>query len=92
MPEHSHCCGNLKSHIYKNHFIFFQDGKLALLGCNSCFMSVAPSDDSVVAVSRTVGSNEILQIRSHAVREASPGCNLPEEEQGNLAQVEVNYV
>jgi hypothetical protein len=71
---------------------FFQDGKLALLGCNNCFMSVAHNDDSVVAISRTVGSDEIVQIRSHAVREVRPGSNLPEEEQGSLAQIEVNYV
>lgn len=70
----------------------FQDGKLALLGCNNCFMSVARNDDSVVAISRTVGSDEIIQIRSHAVREVRPGSNLPEEEQGSLAQIEVNYV
>jgi hypothetical protein len=72
--------------------VLFQDGKLALLGCNSCFMSVAPNDDSLVAISRTVGSDEIVQIRSHAVREVRPGSNLPEEEHGSLAQIEVNYV
>jgi protein FRG1 len=72
--------------------VLFQDGKLALLGCNSCFMSVEPNDDSLVAISRTVGSDEIAQIRSHAMREVRPGCNLPEEEQGSLAQIEVNYV
>jgi protein FRG1 len=70
----------------------FQDGKLALLGCNNSFMSVAHNDDSVVAISRTVGSDEVVHIRSHAVREVRPGCNLPEEEQGSLAQIEVNYV
>jgi hypothetical protein len=55
-------------------------------------MSVAPDDDSLVAISRTVGSDEIAQIRSHAMREVRPGSNLPEEEQGSLAQIEVNYV
>lgn len=70
----------------------FQDGKVALLGCNSCFISVARDDDSLVATSRTVGSDEIIQIRSHAVKEVRPGSELPEEEQGSLAQVEVNYV
>jgi len=45
-----------------------------------------------VATSRTVGSDEIIQIRSHAVKEVRPGSELPEEEQGSLAQVEVNYV
>jgi protein FRG1 len=72
--------------------VFLQDGKVALLGCNSCFMSVAHDDDSLVATSRTVGSDEIIQIRSHAVKEVRPGSELPEEEQGSLAQVEVNYV
>jgi protein FRG1 len=65
---------------------------MALLGCNSCFISVARDDDSLVATSRTVGSDEIIQIRSHAVREVTPGSELPEEEQGSLAEVEVNYV
>ncbi|XP_021927044.1 protein FRG1 homolog isoform X3 [Zootermopsis nevadensis] len=70
----------------------FQDGKLALLGCNGCFMSVAPDDDSVVATSKKVGSDEIVKVRSHAVKEVTPGSKLPEEEKGSLAQVEVNYV
>lgn len=65
---------------------------MALLGCNSCFISVARDDDSLVATSRTVGSDEIIQIRSHAVKEVRPGSELPDEEQGSLAQVEVNYV
>lgn len=72
--------------------VLFQDGKLALLGCNNCFMSVAPDDDSVVATSKKVGPDEIVQVRSHAVKEVTPGSKLPEEEQGSLAQIEINYV
>ncbi|XP_067000663.2 protein FRG1 homolog [Anabrus simplex] len=70
----------------------FQDGKLALLGCNGCFMSVAQDDDSVVAVSKTAGKDEIMQIRSSTARENENVKELPAEEQGSLAQVEENYV
>jgi protein FRG1 len=55
-------------------------------------MSVAPDDDSVVATSKKVGPDEIVQVRSHAVKEVTPGSKLPEEEQGSLAQIEINYV
>ncbi|PSN46187.1 Protein FRG1 [Blattella germanica] len=68
------------------------EGMLALLGCNSCFMSVAPTDDSVVATSKKAGLNEVVQVRSHAEREVMPGSDLPLEEQGSISQVELNYV
>jgi hypothetical protein len=55
-------------------------------------MSVAPDDDSVVATSKKVSLDEIVQVRSHAIREVRPDSSLPQEEQGSLAQVEVNYV
>nr|CAD7458282.1 unnamed protein product [Timema tahoe] len=70
----------------------FQGGKLALLGCNGCFMSVAPDDDSVVAEVKTAGAGEVLQLRSPAIREKDKSGEVPVEEQGNLSQVEVNYV
>ncbi|KAJ9591193.1 hypothetical protein L9F63_002264, partial [Diploptera punctata] len=70
----------------------FQDGKLALLGCNGCFMSITRDDDSVVAVNKKAGAEEIVQVRSHAEREVKPGSDLPQEEQGSISQVEVNYV
>ncbi|KAL0276569.1 UNVERIFIED_CONTAM: hypothetical protein PYX00_004121 [Menopon gallinae] len=70
----------------------FQDGKLALLGSNDCFMSVEPSDDSVVAKSRTAGVNEFIKIRSSATSEKDPDSHLPTEEKGNLSQIEENFV
>lgn len=70
----------------------FQDGKLALLGCNECFMSVVFSDDSVVARSKKAGQEEMLRIRSSVSKEVDPEADLPDEEKGNLAEVEENYV
>ncbi|XP_046985667.1 protein FRG1 homolog [Schistocerca americana] len=69
----------------------FQDGKTALLGYSGCFMSVS-EDDMLMAVNRVVGPNEVLQIRSCAVQEAPKTSSLPAEEEGNVKQVEINFV
>ena len=55
-------------------------------------MSITRDDDSVVALTRAAGPEEIVQVRSHVEREVKPGSDLPLEEQGNISQVEVNYV
>ncbi|XP_043237260.1 protein FRG1-like [Amphibalanus amphitrite] len=68
----------------------FQDGKMALQGGNSRFVS-ADSEDSVVVRSKTASEPEMLSIRSHAERVA-PGGSAPKEDEGNLNQVEINYV
>ncbi|KAJ8882700.1 hypothetical protein PR048_014512 [Dryococelus australis] len=70
----------------------FQDSHLALLGCNGCFMSVEEAEDSVVAHNKTAGRQQFMQLRSPAPRERSQASDVPLEEQGSLAQVEVNYV
>ncbi|GLG97786.1 hypothetical protein R5R35_010261 [Gryllus longicercus] len=70
----------------------FQEGKMALLGCNGCFMSVAQDDDSVVAVSKVAREDEMVQVRSMATADNEKSVDVPSEEQGSLAEVEVNYV
>jgi len=70
----------------------FQDGKTALQACTECFMSVDPEEDTVVALSKTAGEEQILQIRSQTVRDINPNKDIPVEEQGNMKQIEINYV
>lgn len=54
-------------------------------------MSVNPEDDSVIAQSLHAGPEEFCSIRSNKTKEVNKAV-LPEEEEGNLAEVEVNYV
>lgn len=70
----------------------FQDGKLALLGSNECFMSAEHDDDSIICRSKRVESDEILKIRTSNAAEHDPDGEVPSEEKGNLVQVEENYV
>ncbi|KAH0546372.1 protein FRG1 homolog [Cotesia glomerata] len=69
----------------------FQDGKLAILGNNSCFMSVTEEDD-VICNSKTAGPQEYVCLRSMVQRIDDPTKGIPIEEQGSLTEVEVNYV
>ncbi|XP_053604425.1 protein FRG1 homolog [Plodia interpunctella] len=68
----------------------FQDGKTAILSSLNKFMSVN-SEDSVVAQNQSAGDMEFCSIRSNKTREVNTVV-LPAEEQGDLAEVEVNYV
>ncbi|KAL3278812.1 hypothetical protein HHI36_016334 [Cryptolaemus montrouzieri] len=70
----------------------FQDGNLALQGFNECFFGVNPIDDAIIAKSKKAGENEILTVRSHTVREVNPLKDVPTEEQGDIKQIEENYV
>jgi len=70
----------------------FQDGKMALQAYTECFLSIDPEEDTVVAVSRTASEEQIMQIRSQTVRAVNPNKDIPEEEQGNIKQIEINYV
>lgn len=54
-------------------------------------MSVT-NDDDVICQSRTAGPSEHIVIRSITQRSQSPSWDIPKEEQGSLADVEVNYV
>ncbi|RWS04919.1 protein FRG1-like protein [Dinothrombium tinctorium] len=75
----------------------FQDEKLALLGCNNCFIS--PDEDNnniIVAKSKTATDNEFLKIRSNidpeAIKREEESKKIPDEEKGSLKTCEVNYV
>lgn len=70
----------------------FQDGKMALQSANGSFLAIDPEDDAVVALRKKVGEAEIAVIRTCAVRETGPVDDAPTEEQGSLAEVEINYV
>uniref|UniRef100_A0A1B6LVN5 Protein FRG1 homolog n=1 Tax=Graphocephala atropunctata TaxID=36148 RepID=A0A1B6LVN5_9HEMI len=70
----------------------FQDGKLALLSCTNCFMSIRPEDDHLVASSKTAGSAEFVQIRTTADMQTDDVNEVPVEEKGSLSQIEENYV
>lgn len=54
-------------------------------------MSVDPKDDAVLARSTAAGYDEFCNIRSNKTKEVNKSV-LPDEEQADLSQVEVNYV
>lgn len=69
----------------------FEEGKMALLGWNDCFMS-ADDEDSIIAKSKKAGPDQFLTIRCHTFKEVNPLKDVPEEEQGSVKQIEINYV
>ncbi|XP_044262761.1 protein FRG1 homolog [Tribolium madens] len=70
----------------------FQEGKLALQSYSDCFMSINDEDDAVVAVDKKAGPEHMVQVRSQTVKDVNPLKDVPAEEQGDLQQVEINYV
>lgn len=64
---------------------------MAILSSLNKFMSVSGDDDSVVASSTAAGEQEVCCLRSNKSREALKPV-VPTEEEGDLAEVEVNYV
>ncbi|XP_033743397.1 protein FRG1-like isoform X1 [Pecten maximus] len=69
----------------------FQDGKMALNGCNGRFMSCT-SDDRIICASSKAGPEEMIQIRMSAKEEVDPLAHIPVEERGKLKDAEINYV
>lgn len=61
------------------------------MGNNDCFMSVT-EDDDVLCESEKAGSTEYLCLRSMVQRVDDTFKDIPVEEQGSLAEVEINYV
>ncbi|XP_050532356.1 protein FRG1 homolog [Daktulosphaira vitifoliae] len=70
----------------------FQDNKLAILASTGCFISIRNEDDSLVAMSRTAGSNEIVKVRLHAPENTEEESNVLDEKKGNIKDIEKNYV
>ncbi|XP_071499967.1 protein FRG1-like [Diadema antillarum] len=69
----------------------FQDGNLAILGYNNCFVSCDDEGD-LVATSTTAGLDEMLVIRSDAPLIKKKKDDIPEEEKGDMRSCEVSYV
>lgn len=69
----------------------FQEGKLALQGYTECFISI-DSEDNIVATNRHAKADHMVQIRSQTVRDINPMKDVPTEEQGDVKQIEINYV
>lgn len=64
---------------------------MALQGYTECFISV-DSEDNIVATSRLAKADHMVQIRSQKVRDINPLKDVPTEEQGDVKQIEINYV
>ena len=64
---------------------------MALMGANNKFLSIC-GDDNVVCDKARAGTSEMIVVRSNAEREEDKKVVIPEEEQGKIGQVELNYV
>lgn len=70
----------------------FQDNKMALLSESGHFMCIDPEDDACCALKKKVGEAEIVVIRCSAAKTEEVVDEKPADEQGDLNQVELNYV
>ncbi|KAL4230863.1 Protein frg1 [Mactra antiquata] len=69
----------------------FQEGQMALNGCNGCFIS-ADEDDDIVCSNKTASEKEMIKIRSNVSLITDPKYMMPQEERGSLKDAEINYV
>nr|CAG4641211.1 EOG090X0DUJ [Eulimnadia texana] len=73
----------------------FQEGKLAISAANGKFVSVCHEDDGLIARSAKAGPEEMIKLRTNKPREGEEERKrkmVPEEEQGSVDQIEINYV
>jgi protein FRG1 len=69
----------------------FEEGKMALLGSNGCFMLARKEDDCIVATSKKAGPENYIKLRCQEQLDKDKD-DTPSEEKGNLKDIEVNYI
>jgi len=72
--------------------LIFQDGKLAILGYNGCFLSVDPETDAIVAVKKRATDSEYVKLRCQVERNLKKDTRPTEERSEDIRQIEINYV
>jgi protein FRG1 len=65
---------------------------MALLGANNRFLTLNESSETVMCEKQRAGDDEMVQVRSNTEREEDKKPVIPDEEQGNVGQIELNYV
>lgn len=70
----------------------FQEGQLALMGSNNCFLRASSDEESIMCESGQAGEKEMIHVRSQAEREEDKKPFVPEDERGGVGQIELNYI
>ena len=63
-----------------------------MLGANNRFVGLDDESESIVCGSQKAGEGEMVKIRTQAERDEDQKPVIPDEEQGNVGQIELNYV